>query len=266
MDRHHSVRRWLAWSDVQKCKRTLRYGSQGARAKNGCTVTFMQSVWYTFIPVAAAIGGSIIAILHDTDERAQSTLQHISAGIIFAAVALELLPPIRTQTPLIAAIGFLLGIAAMVALRSVTKSFQSGVAAGRSQGFVAASALDVLIDGFLLGATFKLGMKEGILLTVALTLGLLFLSLSVATTLSQAKISRPLIVLAMGGIALAMPLGAALGAIALRNAGPSTLAAILAFGAVVLMYMVTEELLVRAHRVRSSLWAMPLFFLHFSLI
>ena len=151
----------------------------------------------------------------------------------------------------------------MVALRSVTKSFQSGVAAGRSQGFVAASALDVLIDGFLLGATFKLGMKEGILLTVALTLGLLFLSLSVATTLSQAKISRPLIVLAMGGIALAMPLGAALGAIALRNAGPSTLAAILAFGAVVLMYMVTEELLVRAHRVRSSLWAMPLFFLAF---
>jgi hypothetical protein len=32
-----------------------------------------------------------------------------------------------------------------------------------------------------------------------------------------------------------------------------------------LMYFVTEELLVRAHRVKSSPWAMPLFFVAFLL-
>lgn len=226
-------------------------------------MTVVQSLWYTFIPVAAAIGGSTIAILRDPSEAVQSAFQHISAGIIFGAVALELLPPIRTQSPLIAVLGFSLGIAAMVALRSLSKSFDAGFTAARSRGFVAASAIDVLIDGFVLGATFKLGMKQGLLLTVALTFGLLFLSLSVATTLSHAKLSRPLIVLATSGMSLAMPLGAALGTILLHDAGTPVLATVLAFGSVVLMYIVTEELLVRAHRVKSSSWAMPLFFLAF---
>jgi ZIP family zinc transporter len=115
----------------------------------------------------------------------------------------------------------------------------------------------------ILGATFALGTKQGILLTVALAVGLLFLSLSVATTLRQANVAHRAIVLTVGLISLALPLGAAGGAILLRHADASMLAAVLAFGAVVLMYVVTEELLVRAHRVRSSQWAMPLFFASF---
>jgi ZIP family zinc transporter len=63
-----------------------------------------------------------------------------------------------------------------------------------------------------------------------------------------------------GGIALAMPVGTAIGVTTLRNVTAPVLATVLAFGAVVLMYLVTEELLVRAHRVKTSPWAMPLFF------
>ncbi len=180
-------------------------------------------------------------------------MQHITAGIIFAAVALELLPPIRGQSPFVAAIGFSIGILAMMLLRSAGKSFRNGVTASQTRGFAAAAALDVLIDGVILGAMFTLGTKQGILLTAALAAGLLFLSLSVATTLSRANVARRMVILIVALIALAMPVGAAGGAILLRHAAAGTLAAVLAFGAVVLMYVVTEELLVRAHRVTRTM-------------
>ncbi|MGB8204372.1 MAG: ZIP family metal transporter [Candidatus Baltobacteraceae bacterium] len=126
-----------------------------------------------------------------------------------------------------------------------------------------ASTIDVLVDGVIVGATFTLGLRQGVLLTAALTLGLLFLGLSVATTLRQANMSRTRIVVITGGIALAMPLGTALGAVVLRGTSAPVPALVLAFGSVVLMYLVTEELLVKAHQVARSAWAMPLFFVAF---
>ena len=221
------------------------------------------AVVYTIIPVSIAVCGAVLTATRPPSEQLQSSVQHVAAGIIFAAVALELLPPIRGESPFVAAIGFSIGILAMMLLRSVGKSFRNGVTASQTRGFAAAAALDVLIDGVILGATFTLGTKQGVLLTAALAGGLLFLSISVATTLSQANVARRMIILTVGLIALAMPVGAAGGAILLRHAGASALTAVLAFGAVALMYVVTEELLVRAHRVRSSQWAMPLFFLAF---
>lgn len=127
-------------------------------------------------------------------------------------------------------------------------------------GLIVASAIDVLIDGVILGATFTMSARQGILLTIALALGVLFLGLSVAVTLRQAEVSQGRIIAMTGGIALAMPVGTAIGVTTLRNVTAPVLATVLAFGAVVLMYLVTEELLVRAHRVKTSPWAMPLFF------
>ena len=77
--------------------------------------------------------------------------------------------------------------------------------------------------------------------------------------------SRTRIIVITGGIALAMPLGAAIGTVVLRGTSAPVLASVLAFGSVVLvlMYLVTEELLVKAHQVTRLAWAMPLFFVAF---
>jgi ZIP family zinc transporter len=57
------------------------------------------------------------AAVSQPSERLQTNVQHFAAGIIFAAAALELLPPVREQPPIVAIIGFLAGIATMVASR-----------------------------------------------------------------------------------------------------------------------------------------------------
>ncbi len=151
----------------------------------------------------------------------------------------------------------------MMVLRQLSRQIELSHRASASVGLIAASMADIFIDGVVLGATFTVGAKQGILLTIALTLGLLFLGLSVAATLSQAGASRRGIVLTTTIIALAMPIGTALGAASLQRVSPPVRDAVLAFGSVVLMYLVTEELLVRAHKVQRAAWAMPLFFLAF---
>jgi ZIP family zinc transporter len=223
----------------------------------------MNAILYTLIPVGAAVGSAIIAAHNRPSEQFQSCVQHFAAGIIFAAVATQLVPPVRNEPPLVAIGGFLAGIATMMLLRQLSQRMELSQYATTSAGFIAASMSDVFIDGVVLGATFIVGTKQGVLLTIALTLSLFFLGLSVAVTLSQAGMSRRGIVARTTIIALSMPVGTALGAASLQSVSSAWRGAVLAFGSVVLMYLVTEELLVRAHKVQRAAWAMPLFFVGF---
>ncbi len=223
----------------------------------------MNAVLYTLIPVGTTIGSAILAAHLKLNEQVQSCVQHFAAGIIFAAVATQLLPAVRREPPLAAIVGFLTGIATMMFLRRLSQQTEVDQRAASSAGLIAATMADVLIDGVILGATFTLGAKQGVLLTIALTLGLLFLGLSIAATLSQAGVPLRRIVMTTTAVTLALPVGTTLGAATLQGVSRPVLAAVLAFGSVVLMYLVTEELLVRAHRVQRSAWAMPLFFVAF---
>lgn len=223
----------------------------------------MSPVLYTIIPAGAAVGSALLAARRKPSDQFQSCVQHIAAGIIFAAVATQLLPPVQRQPPLVAIVGFLAGTATMMLVRQFSQQVELNHDATQTAGLIAVSVTDVFIDGVVLGATFALGRKQGILLTLALTMGLVFLGLSVAAVLTQTGASRRRIVASTLAIALAMPIGTALGATLLQRVSQTVLAAILAFGSVVLMYLVTEELLVRAHKVRRTIWAMPLFFVAF---
>ncbi|MFX7981004.1 transporter, partial [Acinetobacter baumannii] len=70
-------------------------------------------------------------------------------------------------------IGGALGVTVMLSLKAIE---------GRAKGPVAmlgAVAVDILIDGLVLGLAFIAGARAGLLLTVALTLEVLFLGLTV---------------------------------------------------------------------------------------
>lgn len=216
---------------------------------------------YTLIPVTAATVGGAIAAWRPPGPKARSFVQHFAAGVVVAAAAGELLPDVVHEKSLWAVvIGGAIGVAVMLAVKQLAEK------ASGSMSLIATVGVDVLIDGLIIGIGFAAGAKEGILLTIALTIELLFLSLSVSATLSQDNVSRGRVIATTLGIALLLPLGAAVGVVLLGGLSGATLAAFFAFGLVALLYLVTEELLVEAHEIPDTPLTTAIFFVGFLLL
>ncbi len=131
---------------------------------------------------------------------------------------------------------------------------------------IAVAGLDTLIDGVLLGIGFVAGVKQGLLLTLALTIKTLSLGLSAAVALRSAGVSRGRIIATTVALSLLFGLGAVAGAILLGGLSGVALTILFAFRAAVLVYLVTEELLVEAHEVPETIAATTLFFVGFVLL
>ncbi|MCQ8228977.1 ZIP family metal transporter [Pantoea trifolii] len=114
-------------------------------------------------------------------------------------------------------------------------------------GMLIAIGIDIFIDGLVLGISFAAGAKTGIMLTLALTLEILFLGLSVVGNLKALLGSKMRVLVAIAGIALLLPIGSMLGT-PVAQLGEFWLTYFLSFGLVALLYLVTEELLVEAHK------------------
>ena len=137
-----------------------------------------------------------------------------------------------------------------------------GERAKGSSGLIVTVGIDILIDGLVLGIGFAAGAKQGLLLTGALTLEVLFLGLAVASELKQTSGSAVRVIGIVAGLALLLPLGALLGTPIGALPGPY-LAGFFAFALVALLYLVTEELLVEAHTVPEQPWTTAMFFVGF---
>ncbi|NUR14857.1 ZIP family metal transporter [Terrabacter sp. C0L_2] len=133
-------------------------------------------------------------------------------------------------------------------------------------GLLVAVGIDLLIDGMLVGLGASLGATEGLILTIALTLEILFLSLSLVAELTDSGLSRTRSAAICAGLGLLTAVGAIGGAAALSGASPAVLAAVLAFGAAALLYLAVEELLVEAHEQAETTGLAAMFFLGFLLI
>jgi ZIP family zinc transporter len=105
------------------------------------------------------------------------------------------------------------------------------------------------------------GLKQGVLLTIALTLELFSLGLAMAVQFASSKFLVR--VLAPTGIACLMIIGAVLGRTVLADASVHTLAGILSFGCAALLFLVTEELLIEAHESADTAVTTTMFFVGF---
>ena len=121
---------------------------------------------------------------------------------------------------------------------------------------------DILIDGLVLGLAFIAGAKAGILLTVALTLEVLFLGVTVTEELGATVRSKARIVATTAGLGLLLPVGVLL-ATPVAGFPPAVIAGFLSFGLIALLYLVTEELLVEAHAKPDSPLISAMFFVGF---
>ena len=133
-------------------------------------------------------------------------------------------------------------------------------------GFVAAVSIDCVIDGIVIGTGFAAGAREGVLIVAALALEMFFLGLTAADTIraTGARITR--VVAVCVGLALVLGASALIGYSLLVGAPAAIVTTLLAFGCAALLYLVTEELLVRAHEHGETTLVTSLFFLGFMAI
>lgn len=217
----------------------------------------MSNLIFTAIPVLAVFIGAVLAVWRRPGPSLVSGVQHLAAGVVFAAAASEILPQIKHEGSLWATgIGGVLGVVTMLFVKSLEGRWKGPV------GMMSAIGIDIFIDGLVLGLAFLAGEKAGLLLTIALTLEVLFLGLTVTAELGETIRSRAKIVAASVALALLLPIGA-LAATPVALLPATVIAGFLTFGLIALLYLVTEELLVEAHAQPDSPLITAMFFVGF---
>ncbi len=221
---------------------------------------------YALYPAFALLIGGTYALFRAPGAGARSAIQHFTAGVIFAAVATELLPDLmHRRMPLVTLAGFSLGVLVMLGIKYLAeKAGQKGISKTKQPtSLLVTLGVDVVLDGLLIGLGFAAGQKQGLLLTVALSLEVLFLGLSCSTALVGAGAGRRKIVTILLILTALLMIGALAGAVMLSAASPIIIDAVLAFGVAALLYLVIEELLVEAHDVPETALQTSMFFVGF---
>ena len=223
---------------------------------------------------AMAIGGGVAAF-RPPKARLSSAIQHFAAGVVFAALAVEVLPDVvHRDAPFAAAAGFAAGVALMLGLRTFARRLESNTESGTTKdatgkgslGLVMVVGIDILIDGLLIGVAFSAGAREGMLITVALAIELLSLGLATAGALNKSGATRRRIITTILLLSLLPLAGATMGVVLLAGLSAGWMEAMLAFAAAALLYLVTEELLVEAHEVPEAPWMTAMFFVGFLIL
>ena len=136
--------------------------------------------------------GGAIATYKKPSKNVQSIILHFAAGVIFSVVAVEILPDIvKEHQPCDVVLGFTAGVIVMLLVsRYADKKSAEVTSALIPWSLLVPIAIDIFIDGLLLGIGFAAGATEGILLAIALSLELLSLGVGTASALSNENIFR----------------------------------------------------------------------------
>lgn len=208
---------------------------------------------FTAVPVAALWLAHLAALIRQPGAQAISLFQHLAAGVVFSAVALELVPELReVDSPAAMSLGFLAGVVTMLVLDRVAER----------AGVIAPVAIDLVIDGMLVAIGFAAGREGGVVLLVGLTLEAAALGLALAPSLRKRGLAPGRIIAIALGLGLAIWFGTGIGALMTAASG-ALLAAMLGFGVAALLYLVTEELLTEAHEVEDTPLVTAAFFVGF---
>ncbi|MCQ0090314.1 MULTISPECIES: ZIP family metal transporter [Rhodobacterales] len=221
----------------------------------------MIAAWiYTLIPATVAILGAVVAVNVRPGPTLVSAIQHFAAGVVFAAAAGEIMPDVaHSGSPIATIVGGFAGIGVMLAIRQLERVIKGPA------GLLTLVGVDILIDGLVLGIAFAAGAKAGLLLTIALSVEVLFLGLAVTTELSETVKSRMRIVLIIAALVVLLPVGAFI-ATPVASLPAHYITGFLSFGLIALLYLVTEELLVEAHETPDRPWVTAMFFVGFLLL
>ena len=228
-------------------------------------MVLVQALSYTALAVVAALVGGVVAVYRPPSPQMESNIQHFAAGVVIAAVAAELLPDIHGRAPQVVVVGFAIGVATMLGIHRLSKTIEKRRIGGQyagAAGLLITVGIDMAIDGVLIGVTFLDNPDTGVIIAVALAIEVLFLGVAGVVALPQdLGMVRKLAVPAVFGLLLAS--GVTAGVLVLEGVTGAPIAIILAFGSAALLYLVTEELLVKAGKVPETPVSTTLFFVGF---
>jgi ZIP family zinc transporter len=214
------------------------------------------------------IVGAVIALIKPPSVAIRSIILHFAAGVVFSVVAVELLPDIvKRHAPIEITIGFTAGIAVMLGLRTLSRRLEEqdkeSTIVRLPSGLLFGIAVDLILDGLLLGIGFAAGNSEGMMLAFALSLELLALGLATSTTLVKKGIGKRKTAFVILILSCSLALASVVGTTLLRQLDSNSLEIVLSFGLAALLFLVTEELLVEAHEEAESPLHTASFFLGF---
>ena len=206
------------------------------------------------IPALVAVAGGFLSLVWHPSHQMRSLIQHFAAGVVLAALAVELLPEIGREhaQPWVLIAAFAAGSLFMFGMKLLTDKLEAGShAAGQNAktalpiGLLVATLIDIATDGFIIGAGFASGGETGLILALGLSVELLFLGLALMSdALRGWKMIALTCLLGVEVFAFAV-----LGKWLLAGVSHDVLGAVLAASAAALLYLVTEELLMESHEV-----------------
>ncbi len=245
---------------------------------------------YSLVPVCFTILGASISTFWPAMRRHRSHVLYLAAGVVFAVVAVELLPEIQRRARVWdVVLGFAFGIGTMLAVdrlldRMRSNDDQSTSGADQKLGaadltrvasdlprattavglsLLVAIGIDFLLDGLLLGVGFAAGARIGILLALAEAAEQLSVGLAVAGEMMSAGLSRTRVITIVSALGSLVFVSAVLGATVLSRLSGGAMEVVLSFGVAALLYLVTEELLREAHEERETTTGAIMFFAGF---
>jgi zinc transporter, ZIP family len=182
--------------------------------------------------------------------KVTSNLQHLAAGIIFATIATEVVPELLGGGQIGAvSIGYGLGMCLIVGVRyfATKNKSESKKEQGSWVGLAVGGAVDLLIDGFLMGVAFSISKESGILLTIAIAFEVLFLGFTFSVSFAGKGLQKTSVFFLLCFMSFLLFTGGVGGYLLLGSLPELWKVSAMAFGAVALLYLVSEELLVEAH-------------------
>jgi ZIP family zinc transporter len=217
----------------------------------------VNAIMFASIPWCLLVAGGLAATVFRPNLAVSSATQHLAAGLVFAAAATEVLPDLQHQGSVSAILlGGALGLVAMFAVKAIGEKYSGPWA------MVALIALDIFIDGIVIGIGFAVGARQGGILLLALGVEIGFLGLTAAEGLRGALGSRTRVIAVVAAGGALLPLGALLGG-PVHHLPTFWLATAFAFALISLLYLVTEELLVEAHHKPDTPLITSMFFVGF---
>jgi len=228
--------------------------------------TLPHTMIFLLIPAIAVFAGGFLSLIRTPSSKSISVIQHFTAGLVLAAVAVELVADLSEHHNTLALIfGFSCGVALMLGVQWWANKSQENQGARREdpKGLIATVGIDMFIDGFLVGVSFAIGFKQGVIITIALSTEIFFLTLSSSAALAKKAVARKKIIFITAVFALLLVGGITLGHMISSYVTGNILVIVLAFATAALLYLVVEELLVEAHEEPESPLATVMFFVGF---
>lgn len=216
-------------------------------------VYFHQVLLLAALPVIGNYAGSLLAELVPVSDRVLSLALHAAAGVILAVVGVELLPQALEVGPAwIMALALILGSVFYLGIDAWSHWLEKKTGRNSSQASMAiylAVAVDLFSDGVMIGAGSTIALNLGLLLASAQVIADVPEGFAAIATFRNAGFARSRRFLAAATLAVPAFLGAGLGYWGLKDEPLAYRMAVLAFTSGILLSVVTEEMILEAHRV-----------------